>query len=191
MKKFIALAIAIVMMAALAVPAFAAGTFTLADPAVAGDCAAAEDAAAGEVEVEVRYHLSETYTLTIPAEVVFATVATPADVDNAMSVDATLTVADTYLGYGRKLTVTATGDWTLADTAYDAQATIAYTMTSAGTSEVLSASNTEAAVLEVNAGTTNATAAETTLTFATAANAVSYAGCYTDTITFNSAVDAQ
>ena len=68
MKKFIALAIAVVMLAALAVPAFAA-TFT-------------EESAETDAEVTVTYAVDEGYTVTIPDALTFGTAATVSVVGN-------------------------------------------------------------------------------------------------------------
>lgn len=159
MKKIIALAIAIVMMAALAVPAFAAPTVLTNNP--------------GTGNMTVTYAVTGEYTVTIPDAAV---------VD---SDDVTVSVAaGALLASGTQIKVTvspSTGNaWTLVNSA-DEEDTLAYTIKNGENAIAVGGT-----VLTHAAGKTAAT--EVALSF-DLVNAATKAGTYSQTITFTVAVE--
>lgn len=162
MKKFIALAIAILMMAALAVPAFAAIT---------------EETPDGQGTVTVSYGATDAYTITIPTSITLG----DKGVEGAAQV---VSAAGVVLTAGKKLTVSvaSANDWAVKNTAQDATETIAYTMTYGnGKTEA----EDDAVILEVESG--NATGS-VNMYFTRTGDAVVTA-TYEDTLTFTAAVE--
>ncbi len=173
MKKTIALILAIVMMAAMAVPAFAAASVETQTVS-----------AAGSQEATVTYGVTETYKVTLPSAINF---------NDAKTVDATVTVADNMViknNTSVKVTMIskenqgiATGEWKMVS---EEGAVLKYTVTKPTAVNV--PNNFGGTAEEILSVPSNAagTGGSVTLTFAT--EGTSQAGTFTDTITFGVSV---
>lgn len=169
MKKILSLALALVFMFALAIPAFAA------DPATLNSASSSKD-------VTATYNVGEGYTVTIPSGITFSAEKTANE---------TVTVSNVYINANKKVVVTlkAAGEDTAFELKYDNDALTYTVKTNLGNGDATTAiAATGGTVVEVNAGTvTGATAA---LAFQITEDAI-YQGEYTDTLTFSVTVAAQ
>ena len=161
MKRFTALMFALCM------------TLCLATPAMAADITPNSEQQAGTMEVS--YTTTESYTVTIPADVIVTTAGVNAD----------LTAKNLLLASGHTLKVTAESTNGYKLKAGDSA--IAYTCT-VGDKTL---SSTEKTVLTVSAGTIeDQTATMTFKTTTDAINAATLAGKHTDKLTFTCSVES-
>ena len=182
MKKIIALALALVMMAAIAVPTFAANkTF---------------DQAANSSTAIVEYGVGQTYTVTIPEKIVIdsASLNGTADISasnvkiaggNTLNVR----VSSTYYDDNNTVDVTTDDTWVLKDITEDSEsADVNYMIqkTDVNGEKVVSAVTVVLAVESTTSGTGGNTGAAT-LYFST--NGTSQVGTYQDTLTFTAEVE--
>ncbi len=127
MKKIIALVLAVLMIAAMSIPAFADRAFSETEQTVADtnvdevvDGTADPDASAETKDFLVEYGVDQTYTVTIPADVFFTGSAdTEGDFKDYFKQERTVSAADVKIAGNEKLTVTvasATNFWKMVDT---------------------------------------------------------------------------
>lgn len=196
MKKTLALILAIVMMAALAVPAFAAET----TPEQAG-VSSETIVAAGDRTCDVTYGVRESYTVSLPTAVNFA-YAAAGSVPNQT---ANVTVTNFVINGSNKLVVTmdsinegAENGWKMLDVSGGASTAVPYTVSAAaadgnGGNVSIPNANVKNAVVDDDPVVPATTILEVTsnvegngggvvLTFATAGT--KQAGDYSDQITF-------
>lgn len=160
MKKLLTIMLALVMVLSLSVNAFAANII--------------QDSTPKTADTNVTFNVDPTYTVTIPATVTLAKAA-----DGSYKQDATITAADVRLEEGKTIVVTLACDFQL-DTAASATYKLPYTVTVDDNTTAIATDDTVATF------TTNTTEQSSTLHF-TAANPT-YAGNYSDTVTFTIAV---
>ena len=201
MKKTLALILAIVMMAALAVPAFAEIDE---EPGVSSSTVKAE----GSNNCDVTYGVKESYTVSLPTAVNFAY----GIAGNVQSQTATVSVTDFVINGSNKLVVTidstngTDGGWAMIDDAESGgeSSPVPYTITAAAAAGN-GANVTPATGAVVNAVVSNDPVVPATtilevasnvqgngggvvLTFAT--NGTKQAGNYSDQITFGVSIEA-
>ena len=130
-------------------------------------------------DTKVTYTVSEGYTVTVPADVTFAS--------ESLSQTKAVSASNVIIANGKKLVVKVASTNSYALKYGDGTASsIAYTVTPAGGSALSGAEAQE--VLSIAAGTTSGSK---DLTFATNASGFTKAGDHTDTLTFTcSVVDA-
>lgn len=163
MKKLLAIALALVMVLSLSVTAFAAdNTFSPSDNS-------------GK-NTTVTFNVDPTYTVTIPATV---TLAKDQDAGNYKQ-DATITATDVRLLEGQTITVTLASDFKLTTGAAGATYELPYTV-KVGDSETAIATGDTVATFN-----TDTNRQSSTLHFA--ADNPTYAGNYSDTVTFTISV---
>ena len=166
MKKTLSMLLAVCMLCALCVPAFAANI---------------TETGAQTQDTVVKYGMEASYTVTIPETVAI-------DVDTLQG-NTTVKASDVVLASGEKLNIVLTGDcnenkeFHLKDTT-DASNTLAYTISNAD-GDVLT---TDDVVMTVDAG--NVAGASAALKFALTSD-VTKAGTYTDTLTFEVEIEAE
>lgn len=167
MKKIIASALAAIMALSATATAFAADTVVTPDP----DNGYAPNPATGESSVT--FSVAPTYTVTIPAEIVLEKTGT-----DVITYEKDLTItasAGVRLLEGMKIMVTMDSDFML-DTAASATYKLPYTVEVGG--QEITAENNQVALF----GTSEA---EQTSVLHFAAGNPTYAGDYSDTVTFN------
>lgn len=167
MKKTLALILAIVMMAAISIPAFA-------EDVVLKQDTTDETGVITSSEAEVTYGVSQTYTVTLPSAVDFGT---------TLAATATVSAADVVIAGNQQLVVSLVSDFTMSCTNC---ADVAYTV-KVGDAENAIASGDD--VLVVAASTVAGTPASESATLNFATLGTSQAGNYSDTITFNVAIE--
>lgn len=161
MKKLLSIALTLVMVLSLSVTAFAADITQDSNPKTA--------------DTNVTFNVDPTYTVTIPATV---TLAKDQDAGNYKQ-DATITASDVRLLEGQTITVKLASDFQL-DTAASATYKLPYTV-KVGDSETAIATGDTVATFN-----TDTNSQSSTLHFA--ADNPTYAGNYSDTVTFTIAV---
>lgn len=163
MKKILTFILTLVMVLSMSVTAFAAdNTFTPGDTA--------------NKDTTVTFSVDPTYTVTIPATI---TLAKDAATGNYKQ-DAAITAADVRLLEGKTIKVTLTSDFQL-DTAASAAYKLPYTV-KVGDSDTAITTGATVATFD-----TSTTAQSSTLHFA--ADNPTYAGNYSDTVTFTISVE--
>lgn len=201
MKKLLALALAVVMMMAIALPAFAAnGQATTHTWGVTDETPGASDTQSNFDNVVLEYGVAQAYEVTIPADINFGYM-NPGD--NVLSDTRKVSVSNAVIAGNETLVITvasdATGEkkaWTMADI-YGKSTAVSYTATISGRtnavfSETYDNNNTygddkvytvmTVAAATGNIGTDPNNDAEVTITFAT--NGTAQEGLYRDTLTF-------
>ena len=178
MKKIFALALVIVMMAAISIPAFAE------DP----NYVSTLDATQMESATTVKYGVTQTYTVTIPSEISL----NKAEDDGKKSGTGNIVVSDVCIPANAKLTLTvdssktANGDWVLVDVAGQAQ-NVVYTISGVqkqkDKGDITYASIAKKGTLLVVDSAVAFEAATTTLTFL--ANKTMQVANYEDKLTFS------
>lgn len=161
MKKLLAIALTLVMVLSLSVTAFAADITQDSNPKTA--------------DTNVTFNVDPTYTVTIPATVTLAKAA-----DGSYKQDAGITAADVRLLEGQTITVTLASDFKLTTGAAGATYELPYTVKVGDATTAIATGDTVATF------TTDTNSQSSTLHFA-AANPT-YAGEYSDTVTFTIAV---
>jgi len=171
MKKAISLALAFVLVLALSISAFATGN------GISGN---------NSGTVEVKYTVSETYVVTIPAAQTFT--------ETTLSTEGTVAATGVKLVSTHQLQVACKSLNGYKLKTSDGQSAIDYTVTM-GASTVLTGVQEDTVVLTVAQTSAAAASDSVTLTFATTTDdiaAASAAGDHTDTLTFTcSVVDKQ
>ena len=199
MKKTLALILAIVMMAALAVPAFAAET----TPTQAGVLSSDTLVGEGTKGCTVTYGVSQTYTVSLPTAVNFAY----GIAGSVQSQTANVTVSNFVINGSNKLVVTmdsnngTAGGWAMVDVSGGSTA-VPYTISAAAadgnganvtipnanvTNAVVAGDVKATSILEV-ASNVEGNGGGVVLTFATAGT--KQAGDYSDQITFGVSIVA-
>ncbi len=182
MKKIIALILAVIMIAAMAIPAFAA------------DVSIDKDNKTGNVTVN--YEMTQAYTITIPESIVLSDTA-------AKTLE--LSASGVKIPANKALTVTvvSANGYTVTDTTNAGNTAVAYTVktnykefTSTGTVKEITLVNNDTVDATKNVALTCITATvigtagdsnSATLTFATAGT--SQVGTYSDTLTFTASLE--
>ena len=172
MKKILAIALAVLMIAVLAVPAFAA------DVVIKQDTTDAEQNPVTSGKAEIKYGVDQTYTVTLPSEINFGT---------ETAISTTISASDVVIAGDKKLVVTIASEnaWTMVNTA---SSPVAYGLfldaTSAPTydADADDIAANGATVLEVASSAVAANTGSETLWFAT--KGTSQAGQYSDNLTF-------
>ena len=197
MKKIIALALAILMMAAIALPAMADDDVT--EPVIATDLANQVDKTA---QTQVTFGVTDRYTVTVPSVVAFGTdlskTATISATDVVVAADQKLQVkiasatAYDYDGEGENEAV-AKEAWTLVETSQNGSAAVAYKVALAADTEEEEATaliNDDVVLTVVSNQTdgqgTVTRALSATLYFST--DGTTQSGSYADVLTFTTAV---
>lgn len=161
MKKLLTIMLALVMVLSLSVTAFATNIDQDSNPKTA--------------DTSVTFNVDPTYTVTIPATVTLAK-----DADGSYKQDATITATDVRLLEGQTITVTLASDFKLTTGAAGATYELPYTV-KVGTSDTAIVDGGTVATFG-----TDTNSQSSTLHFA--ANNPTYAGEYSDTVTFTIAV---
>lgn len=164
MKKIIAIVLAIVMMAAISVPAFAAF-----------------DQSNKSAQITVSYGISEKYTLSVPADVDLT-------LDAETNAQQTLTASNVVIPANKKLvvSVTSTNTWNMLATDGSGNAAVPYTLKLDSSSNAIV--DKTATILEVTPGSLN-TAASGSVILNFATTGTSQSGKWADTLTFGLALD--
>ena len=173
MKKLLCFTLSALLAAALAVPAFADDTKTL-------------DGSKVSDTTEVKFSVQPTYTVTIPSTVTLEKKTDPATKAVTYENDFTVTAGNVRLNENEELQVSLQSDYTLSVNGTTLRYTLPYTVTAKTTTPAASKDVT-AADPQVAAFVTNPDDQTVTLHFA-AANPT-YAGDYSDTVTFTLKVE--
>lgn len=161
MKKLLSFTLALVMVLSLSVTVFA-GTVD-------------QDSSPKTADTSVTFDVDPTYTVTIPATVTLAKAA-----DGSYKQDADITAENVRLLEGQTITVTLAGDFKLTTGAVGATYELPYTV-KVGTSDTAIATGDIVATFNTDTNSQSGT-----LHFA--AENPTYAGNYSDTVTFTIAV---
>lgn len=200
MKKLLALALAVVMMMAIALPAFAAdGAESKSSWGVTDETPGAADIQSDFDNVVLEYGVAQAYEVTIPADINFGYMNPGdnvlSDVRNVAVTNAVIAGTETLV-----ITVVSENGWTMADT-FNKSTAVSYTAAIEGrTAGIFSETydnNTDSAdekvytVMTVAAATGNEgidpdNDADVDITFTTAGTAQE--GLYRDTLTFTVAI---
>ena len=164
MKKLLTIMLALVIVLPLSVTAFAAE----------GDNTFGPSDSTGK-NITVTFNVDPTYTVTIPATVTLAKAA-----DGSYKQDATITATDVRLEEGKTIVVTLASDFKLTTGASGATYELPYTVTVGDDTTAIATGDTVATF------TTNTNEQTNTLHFA--AGNPTYAGDYSDTVTFTISV---
>lgn len=162
MKKILAFALALVMALSLSASAFAVDIN--------------QDATQKYGETNVTFNVDPTYTVTIPATVTLAKAA-----DGNYKQDAAVSATDVRLEEGKTIKVTLEGDFKLVTGATGATYELPYTVTVDDDATPIASGATVA--------TFTTTTAEQSSTLHFAAENPTYAGNYSDTVTFTISVE--
>lgn len=159
MKKLLTIMLALVMVLSLSVAAFSAGI--------------TQDSNTKTADTSVTFNVDPTYTVTVPATVTLAKAA-----DGSYKQDATITATDVRLLEDQTITVTLASDFKLITGAtYE----LDYKVTVGDSSTAIATGDTVATF------TTDTNSQSSTLHFA--AENPTYAGEYSDTVTFTISVE--
>ena len=172
MKKLLCFTLTAVLAAALAAPAFA-------------DTAVNQDSSEKKASTTVEFKIDPTYTVTIPATVNLVQ-KTDADTKKVTyEQDFDITASNVRLNENQKLKVSLQSDYklTVNNTAlkYELPYTVKTTTTNPNTSKDVTTADTEVATFGTNT-------TDQTVTLHFAADNPTYAGDYSDKVTFNLAV---
>lgn len=162
MKKLLTIMLALVMVLSLSVDAFSAGI--------------TQDSNTKTADTSVTFNVDPTYTVTVPATVTLAKAA-----DGSYKQDATITATDVRLLEDQTITVTLASDFKLITGAAGATYELDYKVTVGDSSTAIATGDTVATF------TTDTNSQSSTLHFA--AENPTYAGEYSDTVTFTISVE--
>lgn len=162
MKKLLTIMLALVMVLSLSVAAFSAGI--------------TQDSNTKTADTSVTFNVDPTYTVTVPATVTLAKAA-----DGSYKQDATITATDVRLLEDQTITVTLASDFKLITDAAGATYELDYKVTVGDSSTAIATGDTVATF------TTDTNSQSSTLHFA--AENPTYAGEYSDTVTFTISVE--